>query len=77
MKAALAGLVPSDKRHSAYGIFNTGYGLSWFLGSLAMGILYDRSGFRAGCIFSCAPTSCYSSLIPGSKAIARRGRSTK
>ncbi|MCY7385866.1 MAG: hypothetical protein LH628_25530 [Microcoleus sp. CAN_BIN18] len=23
--------------------FNTGYGLSWFLGSLAMGILDDRS----------------------------------
>ncbi|MEO9123270.1 MAG: MFS transporter [Microcoleus sp.] len=43
MKAAVAGLVPADKRGSAYGIFNTGYGLSWFLGSLAMGILYDRS----------------------------------
>lgn len=43
LKAAVAGLVPADKRGSAYGIFNTGYGLSWFLGSLAMGILYDRS----------------------------------
>ena len=43
MKAAVAGLVPADKRGSAYGIFYTGYGLSWFLGSLAMGILYDRS----------------------------------
>ncbi len=62
---------------TASGIFNTGYGLSWFLGSLAMGILYDRSGLWAGCIFSCTPTRCYSSLIPGSKAIASRGRSTK
>jgi len=43
LKATVAGLVPADKRGSAYGIFNTGYGLSWFLGSLAMGILYDRS----------------------------------
>jgi predicted MFS family arabinose efflux permease len=43
LKAAVAGLVPADKRGSTFGIFNTGYGLSWFLGSLAMGILYDRS----------------------------------
>jgi predicted MFS family arabinose efflux permease len=43
MKAAVAGMVPMDKRASAYGIFSTGYGLSWFLGSALMGILYDRS----------------------------------
>ncbi|MEG3986835.1 hypothetical protein QUA13_06705 [Microcoleus sp. S28C3] len=43
LKAAVAGLVPANKIGSVYGIFNTGYGLSWFLGSLAMGILYDRS----------------------------------
>ncbi|NQE32708.1 hypothetical protein E5S67_00424 [Microcoleus sp. IPMA8] len=28
LKAAVAGLVPADKIGSAYGIFNTGYGLS-------------------------------------------------
>lgn len=43
MKAAIAGMVPADKRGSAFGIFYTGYGLSWFLGSALMGILYDRS----------------------------------
>ena len=43
LKAAVALMVPSDKRASAYGIFATGYGLSWFLGSAFMGILYDRS----------------------------------
>lgn len=43
LKAAIAGMVPIDKRASAYGIFATGYGLSWFLGSALMGILYDRS----------------------------------
>jgi len=43
MKAAVAGMVPMDKRGSAYGIFNTGYGLAWFLGSALMGILYDQS----------------------------------
>jgi predicted MFS family arabinose efflux permease len=43
MKAAVAGMVPMDKRGSAFGIFNAGYGLSWFFGSALMGILYDRS----------------------------------
>ncbi|HIK45446.1 MAG TPA: MFS transporter [Leptolyngbyaceae cyanobacterium M65_K2018_010] len=43
MKAAVAGLVPADRRGSAFGIFNTGYGLAWFVGSALMGILYDRS----------------------------------
>jgi len=43
MKAAVAGMVPPERRGSAFGIFNTGYGLAWFLGSAFMGILYDRS----------------------------------
>ena len=43
MKAAVAGMVPRDRRAWAYGIFYTGYGLSWFLGSVLMGILSDRS----------------------------------
>jgi len=43
MKAAVAGIVPMEKRGSAYGIFATGYGLSWFLGSVLMGGLYDHS----------------------------------
>lgn len=43
MRAAVANMVHPDKRGSAYGIFNTGYGLFWFLGSALMGILYDVS----------------------------------
>ncbi len=43
LKAAVALMVPIDKRASAYGIFATGYGISWFLGSALTGILYDRS----------------------------------
>ncbi|MBD2293227.1 MFS transporter [Anabaena sphaerica FACHB-251] len=43
LKAAIAGMVPMNKRATAYGIFSTGYGLSWFLGSAFMGILYDHS----------------------------------
>lgn len=43
MRAAVATMVASTKRGSAYGIFNTGYGLFWFLGSATMGILYTKS----------------------------------
>lgn len=43
MRAAVAGMVPSDRRGTAYGLFNTGYGLFWFVGSALMGFLYDRS----------------------------------
>jgi MFS family permease len=43
MKAAVAGIVPPERRGSAYGIFNTGYGLAWFAGSALMGVLYDFS----------------------------------
>lgn len=40
MRGAIAELIPPGKRAMAYGIFNAGYGLAWFLGSTAMGILY-------------------------------------
>ena len=41
IKAALAEMVPRDRRATGYGIFNTGFGLFWFLGSALMGIPYD------------------------------------
>lgn len=43
LKAALSNIVPSSKRGTAFGIFDTGFGIAWFVGSVAMGILYDRS----------------------------------
>jgi len=43
MRAAVAGMVSPDRRGSAYGVFNTGFGLAWFAGSALMGVLYDIS----------------------------------
>src|SRR3990172_3862687 len=43
MRAAIAEMVPANRRASAYGIFNAGYGLLWFVGSAVMGLLYDLS----------------------------------
>lgn len=43
MRAAVADLTAISRRGSAYGIFNTIYGLSWMLGGALMGILYEHS----------------------------------
>jgi MFS family permease len=41
--AAVALMVPSQRRASAYGLFTAGYGVFWFLGSALIGVLYDVS----------------------------------
>ncbi len=43
MKAGITQIVPADQRGSAFGVFATGYGFAWFLGSVLMGVLYDHS----------------------------------
>ncbi len=43
LKAVLAPIVPAQKRSTAFGIFDTGFGIAWFLGSAIMGLLYSRS----------------------------------
>ena len=43
MRAAIADLTPVERRGFAYGIFNTAYGASWFLGAALMGQLYELS----------------------------------
>lgn len=43
MRAVVGKMVGERKRASAYGIFNMGYGILWFLGSAAMGLFYDIS----------------------------------
>ena len=53
MRAAISDMTPKDKRGTAFGIFNTGYGIAWFLGSVTMGFLYDRS-VQSVIIFSVA-----------------------
>jgi MFS family permease len=43
MRAAIADMTPTSRRGFAYGIFNTAYGASWFVGSAAMGLMYEFS----------------------------------
>jgi MFS family permease len=43
IKAALAEMVPRERRATGFGLFNAGFGLFWFLGSALMGFLYEFS----------------------------------
>lgn len=41
MKAAVSKIIPKSMRSSGFGIFETGFGIAWFLGSWLLGALYD------------------------------------
>lgn len=42
-KAVVADRLPEGRRNFAFGIFYTGYGVGWLVGSIATGLLYDVS----------------------------------
>lgn len=41
MKAAVSKIIPKNMRSTGFGIFETGFGVAWFLGSWLLGALYD------------------------------------
>ncbi|MCL6498470.1 MAG: MFS transporter [Firmicutes bacterium] len=41
LRAAVTSMVAQDRRASAFGLFQTVYGVAWFAGSALMGFLYD------------------------------------
>jgi MFS family permease len=43
LKALIASVLPRDRRNAAFGVFYLGYGGGWLIGSIAAGVLYDRS----------------------------------
>jgi predicted MFS family arabinose efflux permease len=43
LQAMLTGVIPPQKRSTAFGLFDTGYGIAWFIGSAVMGLLYEKS----------------------------------
>jgi len=43
MRATVARLAPQRRRGTAFGIMNGVYGIAWFVGSVLLGVLYDRS----------------------------------
>lgn len=43
LKPLVASVITATKRATAFGLFDTGFGVAWFLGSWFMGYLYDRT----------------------------------
>lgn len=43
LKPATADLIAAGRRSTAFGIFDTGFGAAWLLGSVAFGLLYGKS----------------------------------
>jgi MFS family permease len=41
--AAVTRMVQPERRASAFGLFTAGYGVAWFLGSAAIGLLYEHA----------------------------------
>ena len=41
LKAVVGSVVPKTARSTGYGVFETAWGVAWFLGSWLMGVLYD------------------------------------
>ncbi|HYT79575.1 MAG TPA: hypothetical protein VEQ37_10035 [Actinomycetota bacterium] len=52
--AAVAPMVPVQRRASAYGLFTAAYGVSWFLGSVPIGFLYQFVSAGAAVAFCIA-----------------------
>jgi predicted MFS family arabinose efflux permease len=67
MNAAVANFVPEHQRARAFGLFSALYGIAWFAGSAAMGLLYDRSLMA---LVTVSVVSGLLALMPLAKAIA-------
>ena len=43
LKVLIASVLPEGRRNYAFGLFYIGYGAGWLIGSVATGLLYERS----------------------------------
>jgi len=43
LKAVITPVISVEKRSTAFGVFDTAFGIAWFIGSVIMGLLYDKS----------------------------------
>ncbi len=63
IRAAVSGIVPADRRGASFGIFNTMYGLAWFAGSSAAGLLYSRHLPAVAAMSACAQLAAVPLLL--------------
>jgi len=63
MKAMVADIVPSEKRGTAYGIFNTAIGITAFPASLILGLLWQFAGPQLAFSFGATLALAASALL--------------
>jgi MFS family permease len=73
LKPIIAGLVASNKRGTAFGVFDSGFGIAWFLGSALMGFLYTQS-ILALVIFSVVTQVAALPVLVLARGIGRGGK---
>ncbi|MDG4881928.1 MFS transporter [Mesorhizobium sp. WSM4884] len=75
MKAIIAGLLPEGRRGLAFGLFYTAYGGGWLLGSVAIGLLYDRSTLELAVFAAAMQLASLPLFLLAGRRVGRRGRS--
>jgi MFS family permease len=70
MRAAVADLVPAPRRGAGYGTFTAVYGLAWFAGNTAIGLLYGQSARGATAFIVALQLLALAAFVP----VARRAR---
>lgn len=73
MKAAVSQIIPKSMRSSSFGIFETGFGIAWFLGSWLLGALYD---FNPVCLVIVSMLAQILAIVFYLACIRRRAKET-
>ncbi len=76
LKAIIAEVLPEGKRNLAFGLFYTGYGVGWLIGSVVTGELYDHSKL-AVVIFVAAAQLVSLPIFIAAARIKRAGRARR
>jgi len=74
--AAVAPMVPPQHRASAFGLFTASYGIFWFIGSAAIGALYQTSmpfavGFCVSAQLAAVPVFLYVARLSKGRRFSR------
>ncbi len=80
-QAILTGVIPQQKRSTAFGLFDTGYGIAWFLGKRGDGIALRQIDSGCRTVFShsstCSDFPSFLSRIRSAKLSRGSVRKTK
>ncbi len=74
LKALIASVLPEGRRNLAFGLFYLGYGGGWLLGSIATGLLYERSRLALVAFAIAVQLASIPFFLLGSRAQHRQAR---